>query len=233
LIPSPHVSTSPLRLEIETADGHRLEIFEPSSDPAKWSTYLEGAEREYRRFDVLAALPLADLKDPANVALAFLIYDGWSPIGGVRIHGPYVDLSGIAALREMACSPQFEWFERYLGRLVACEQVIEIKGTWSAYDSPDRRLVSRCVGRCPILALDVLQADRVVATSPQHTMPVYLATGAKILEEAGTSPYPSDAYETQVVEITRAELSETADPIELAAIRKERSAVAAALRADR
>lgn len=182
--------------------------------------------REYRRFDVLSALPYEALAVPCDVPLAFLIFDGESPIGGLRVHGPLADVGQAAAMKEMAASSGVSRLAAHLGERIDVECVLETKGTWSTYDRGDRRQIARCSARCNVYAMDLLGADRALCTSPVHTVPLYAATGARVIEAAGSAPYPDERYETRAMEWILDKVPERCDPDELAAIRKERSSLA-------
>ncbi|MDH3683684.1 MAG: hypothetical protein OEV40_27500 [Acidimicrobiia bacterium] len=213
---------------IETVEGYQLEIFDPASHPDLWATYLEGALREYTRFRVTAALPYEELLDGSGVSIGFVVIDDSTPVGGLRVHGPLQEAAQVAALREMAESEGLEALEQHVVQCLEAETVLESKGMWSDYDRADRRAIAECTSRCNVHALRIFNADRALCTSAEHTAGLYEATGAVVIECAGSAPYPDDRYVTRAMEWVAADVPARADPIDYSNICKEVARLASA-----
>ena len=178
---------------IDRRTGVQLVAAHPILHPREWAAYLVGMETAYRERGLDPHIEA--LKDGAGVALFFLAYgpDG-RPIGGIRYNGPYDRLDQVAAVYEMAGSPQHDEYSAALSAAIP-EGLIEMKGMWSLASRTEAPALAGTLIRAASTACRWLGVTHCAATAADRIIPIATYCGVLRVWDSPV-PWPDERYAT-------------------------------------
>jgi molybdopterin/thiamine biosynthesis adenylyltransferase len=205
---------------VDRVTGLRWEAHHPASRPDRWSSYLEGAAREYDRYGIAALVDRQALERGDGVSIFFVAVDPKDRVvAGLRCHGPLDESVASQALAEMAASP--EW--RHHHEVVAAVTpygVVEMKGAWRETSGDGRHAVSAALARCCVHAVEWLGAEVMLAAVADRMEPLLASVGS-LMMGSESAPYPSEKYRTILTRLRRARYRDVIDPDQAQLLRQE------------
>lgn len=194
--------------------GFRVVVTTPEAAPGLWQRYLAEAEESYAAHGVAGVLDLDAIRDGRSTSLFFAGFaaDG-ALVGGVRVQGPYARADEAHALTEWGCDPARPQVRSMIEERVP-HGVVEVKSAWVARGFPGRRELVTCLARTPLHAAMILGARFALATSADHGLPMWTASGAVPVEGLTPVGYPDERYRTTVVWWDRWALPDTVSEAE-------------------
>lgn len=206
----------------DPASGLRLEAYTPLEHPDLWRAYLDGAEVQYRRHGVEAALRRPLIEDGRRVSLFVLARDeDGAVLGGIRCHGPLAEVDDSAATWEMRQCARLDIIRRTIDEHIP-GGLVEVKGAWAHPPGGWARSVSAALGRWHVHFMDWFAAQAAVCTCSDLVAAKWMATGAVAVSKAGTAPYPDERYRTLLLLWERSRVAELASPENLERLAEER-----------
>ena len=198
----------------------RFEAHHPASRPDRWRAYFEGLTREYGRRGVAGIVDHHALERGEGVSLFFVgVGDDDRVVAGVRCHGPLEDAEAVAALGEMAGSPELEDHRAEIEAALPYG-VIEIKGAWREANGHGRASLFDAHVRCAALALEWLNAEVMIATVADRLQPQMESLGS-IMMGTQPAPFPNEHYRTVLSRMRRARYNALADEAKIRLLRED------------
>jgi hypothetical protein len=205
---------------LDEGTGLWIEVHHPAERPDLWRQYLEGGERQYRKYGLEGIFGRDAIEDGAGVSLFFVgrNTDG-EVVAGFRCHGPLEDASMCQALAEMADSVQAERLSREVASYIPYG-VLETKGAWSALHG--NHLSFKVIFRATAHALAWFRAEYSLGTMSDRFARDVVEAGGQVL---GSQPaaFPNDHYRTILVLFRRSRISLLGAADEMRLVREERA----------
>ncbi|MDL5156707.1 hypothetical protein [Actinomycetospora termitidis] len=168
--------------------GIRVAVTTPESHPALWSTHLDGLGRLYAEHGVEAATRVDDR--PTSLVFTALDADGRA-VAGIRSHGPVAAAEDTQALEVWEGDPAV----RAVIQGWVPDGLVETQGFWMERGFPGRRELMATMKRTPVVAAAVLGARWAMGTAA-HTMRLFVAAGAVVVDDVPAIAYPDPRYRT-------------------------------------
>ncbi|NUR32122.1 MAG: hypothetical protein HOV83_40810 [Catenulispora sp.] len=187
----------------DMVSGCVFQVSTPWERPDLWDRFLQGALATYRHFGVESALEYPGVRDDGTTSRFIVGMDtfgglwgdvGGTAVAGVRVLGPYRDLSEVHALRAWAGRPGEREFRRVLAERLA-EGVVEVKTGWVDRVRPGRGL-GEAVARCLVHAAGLQSVRYSVLTASAHAITRFVDVGAVVDDAVDSVPYPDQRYRT-------------------------------------
>ncbi|HUO36689.1 MAG TPA: hypothetical protein VMU34_02025 [Mycobacterium sp.] len=194
---------------------------QPSIDPDLWETYLDGAERSYRKHGVEEALNRKAIQSGEDTVLFWAVVDASGRmVAGVRAKGPLRCAENSHALVEWSGRPG----ERAVHKMITDRLpfgVIEMKSAWIT-DTQDRnRLLARLIARSGFQAMPLLDNQFCMATGATQVLDRWRSSGGVVASTIPATPYPDHRYRTKMIWWDRRTFVQHADPDQVSKILME------------
>lgn len=170
--------------------GIRIAVTTPRSHPALWEAHLDGLDRLYAEHGVSEASKV----DADRTSLVFTALDAdGRVVAGIRSDGPLATADDAQALGVWGGAPAVRnvidsWIP---------DGLVESKGFWMERSFAGRRELLATVKRAPVVASAVLGARWAMGTAA-HTMRLFRAAGATVVDSVPAVPYPDARYQTSL-----------------------------------
>ncbi len=205
---------------VDRTTGLRWEAHHPASRPDRWSSYLEGAAREYDRYGIAALVDRQALERGDGVSIFFVAVDPKDRVvAGLRCHGPLDESVASQALAEMAASPEWQHHRETIAA-VTPYGVVEMKGAWRETSGDGRHAVSAALARCCVHAVEWLGAEVMLAAVADRMEPLLASVGS-LMMGTESAPYPSERYRTILTRLRRTRYRDVIDPDQARILRQE------------
>ncbi|MCD2188293.1 hypothetical protein [Actinomycetospora soli] len=168
----------------------RIAVTTPRSDPGLWAAHLDGLDRLYAEHGVSEASRV----DEDRTSLVFTALDpAGEVLAGIRSDGPLAAAEDAQALEVWGGAASVRAvIERWIP-----DGLVEAKGFWMARSFAGRRELIASMKRTPVLAGAVLGARWAMGTAA-HTMRLFRAAGATVVDTVPAVPYPDARYRTSL-----------------------------------
>lgn len=172
----------------------------PVEEPGLWRDFVRGAWESYSHFGVEKALEYDRIVDGSSTSLFFAALDDSGRIcGGLRAQGPYSLPQQTHADLEWVSSPSGRASLRSMVAARLPHGVVEMKSVWTSVHGPRRGAPGYLGAVGASLAAVALGSRFTLATSADHAMGPYLASGAVLASHIEPVPYPDDRYRTRIL----------------------------------
>jgi len=207
-----HELLHPTPTFIELNAGVWFEFRDPRTSPRLWFEYLEGAEREYRRRGVEAALELEEVADGRSTSIFVVASepDG-TVVAGVRIQGPVLEVDQAHISKEFAGSPSEQLVRDALADRIP-SGVIEFKAGWVADGHPSHSALSDGIARLPVHVMRLLGIRYACCSAADFATRRWESAGSRAMPGLEPVPYPSDRYRTTILWWDMRTVRQIADP---------------------
>ena len=204
----------------DRASGLRFEAHHPAARPDRWTSYIEGAVREYARYGVGNLVDRDALERGDGVTVFFVGIDRDDRVvAGMRCHGPLDGVDAAQALTEMASSPEIGDHRAAVGRATPYG-VIEIKGAWREQSGDGNHHVIAALARCCVHALVWFGAELMLTAIADRMEPLISAIGGHMMGTEAAR-YPSDRYRTILMAVRRARYEDLLVPSQARLLRED------------
>ena len=194
-------------------------VHHPLDRPDLWHAYLEGGERQYKKYALAKVFDRESIKDGAAVSMFFVGTDAHGElVAGFRCHGPLESSDQCAALSEMANSPQADRLASTVASYLPYG-LLETKGAWSS--THGNHLSFKAIFRSTAHALNWFGAEYSLGTMSDRFADDVVNSGGQILESE-PAPFPNDQYRTLLAVWRRSRIAERAVADEMQLVRRER-----------
>lgn len=198
---------------------------QPATEPELWSTYLDGAQRSYRKHGVELALDIDAIRSGHDTALFWAAVDeSGQVVAGVRAKGPLRRAEDSHALTEWSGRPGEPAVRKMISDRLPFG-VIEMKSAW-IIDAPGRgRSLSRVIARSGFQAMPVLDNQFCMATGATQVLERWRSSGGVVASGIPATPYPDERYRTKMMWWDRRTFTKHADPAQVSKIFTEMAEV--------
>jgi hypothetical protein len=194
-------------------------VHHPLERPDLWHAYLEGGERQYKKYALAKVFDRESIEDGAAVSMFFVGTDAQGElVAGFRCHGPLEHSDHCAALSEMANSPQADRLASTVASYLPYG-LLETKGAWSSVHG--NHLSFKAIFRSTAHALNWFGAEYSLGTMSDRFADDVVNSGGQILDSE-PAPFPNDQYRTLLAVWRRSRISERAVADEMRLVRQER-----------
>lgn len=170
--------------------GLRIAVTTPRSHPDLWAAHLDGLDRLYAEHGVSDASRV----DEEQTSLVFTAVDeDGRVVSGIRSSGPLATPEDSQALGVWGGAP---WVREVIAGWIP-DGLVETKGFWMERAFAGRRELLASIKRAPVVAPAVLGARYGMGTAA-HTMRLFRAAGATVVDSIPAVPYPDDRYLTSL-----------------------------------
>lgn len=190
----------------------RLVVATPSSSPAIWEQYIDGAYHSYLDRGVEDALEYSTVRSGAGTTAFCAVVDrNDKVIGGLRVQGPYFGADESHAICEWAGQQGLGALTKAIGARIP-GGLIEVKAAFVDIDSPAAKPAAGLLARTPLILLSATGSRYMMATAADYVLNRWKSGGGRVQSEVEPTPYPDDRYQTRVMFWDRQTLSEHAQP---------------------
>jgi hypothetical protein len=201
--------------------GCAIVLAQPHSEPALWRDYLQGAQRNYRKHGVEAALDLDSFSDGRDTTLFYTALDtDGRVVGGLRAKGPYLDADDSHAIVEWEGQPGQDMVRTMITDRLPFG-VVEMKSAWVSDDPERAGSLTNTLARTAFPTMSLLGAQFIMATAAAHVLDRWSSSGGVVASNVPAAAYPSDRYRTKLMFWDRRTFANHAAPRQLAKIVKE------------
>jgi molybdopterin/thiamine biosynthesis adenylyltransferase len=199
-------------------------VHHPHERPDLWRAYLEGGERQYKKYKLAKVFGRESLEDGAAVSMFFVGMDaGGEMVAGFRCHGPLERPEQCAALAEMAHTSEAERLAETVTSFLPYG-LIETKGAWSSVHGG--HLSFKAIFRCGMHALNWFGSEYCVGTMSDRFAADVVGSGGIIFGNE-PAPFPNHDYNTLLAVWRRSRIIDSAAAEEMQQLRRERRGLAA------
>lgn len=201
--------------------GCTIVLAQPDSEPTLWQDYLQGAQRNYRKHGVEAALDLDSFSDGRDTTLFYTaLDDDGRVVGGLRAKGPYFDADESHAIVEWEGQPGQDMVRKMITDRLPFG-VVEMKSAWVSDDPERAGSLTNTFARTAFPTMSLLGAQFIMATAAAHVLDRWSSSGGVVASKVPAAAYPSDRYRTKLMFWDRRTFANHAAPRQLAKIVKE------------
>ncbi|QLY32537.1 hypothetical protein [Nocardia huaxiensis] len=195
LVPAEGVGDGMLQFH-DAQSGCTFLVGTPQADPTLWADFMDGALAVYRHYGAEDALEYDAVIDGRSTTLFCVAVDSSGrAVAGVRAEGPHRQVDEVHAVQSWAGRVGEASFRRMVADQIP-EGVIECKAGWAARDAENRAALADWVARSIVYCMALLGARYVVGVSPEHALPCYRSSGAKVAWWVPATSYPDARYST-------------------------------------
>lgn len=208
--------------------GCAVVISQPNTDPVLWNRYLDAAQQSYRKHGVETALDTDSIRDGADTALFWAVFDRQGTmIGGVRAKGPLSGADDSHALVEWEGQPGQAAVRKGIDDR-APFGIAEIKTAWCSDGRSHSRDVTGLLARAPIHSMTLLGVQFAMATAAQHVLERWKTSGG-VVAPIAAAPYPDSRYQTKLMWWDRRMVANHGEPAQIAKAMHEVNRISATL----
>lgn len=173
-------------------------LSQPSTDPALWNEYVDGAKRSYQNRGVECALDLDALQSGDDTVLFFTALDRAGRIvGGARSVGPLQSPDESHAVVEWSGQEgQQRVWDMIADRLPF--GVLEIKTAWKLDCPGKNRELTEVLARTGFHMTALLDVQFFMATSASYLVDKWRTSGG-VVAPVPETPYPDDRFNTKMM----------------------------------
>ncbi|MBL1079507.1 hypothetical protein JK358_34390 [Nocardia sp. 2] len=195
LVPAEGVGDGMLQFH-DPQSGCTFLVGTPQADPMLWADFMAGALAVYRHYGAEDALEYDTVIDGHTTTLfCVALNSSGRAVAGVRAEGPHRHVDEVHAVASWAGLPGESSFRRMVADQIP-DGVIECKAGWVARGVENRAQLADWVARAIVHCSALLGVRYVVGVAPDHALPRYRSSGAKVAWWVPPTSYPDERYST-------------------------------------
>ena len=210
-----HVAASSRHLSTDWWDPDSectIVVARPASEWDLWTEYVAGAEANYRKHGVEAALDPYQLQTGNDTALFCVgLDDSGRVVGGLRAKGPYRTVDDSHSIVEWKDQPGLSTVRKMIADRLPFG-VVEMKTAWVSDAREQSHALTDTLARMPMHAMTLLDIQFAMATAAAYVLNRWLSSGGVLATKVPATPYPDARYQTKMMWWDRHTFANHADP---------------------